>query len=171
MSYETRLREMGYVIEAVQLDTGRILQATRVGNLVFTSGQVPSWEGKSIKGKIGTDLTVEQGYEAAKLCGLNNLRAIKAVIGSLDNLVRFVKVFGMVNVAPGFDDTPAVVNGCSEFIREVFGEAGYHASRTFPIRGRKSRKCRRIPGFFQKVCTIGFDLTTCDFRWGLSWEL
>jgi enamine deaminase RidA (YjgF/YER057c/UK114 family) len=118
---------MGYVVEPAQLDNGKFVQATKVDNLVFTSGQVPSWGGKSIKGKIGGDLTVEQGYEAAKLCALNNLRAIRAVVASLDNIVRFVKVFGMVNVAPGFENTPAVINGCSEFIREVFGEAGHHS--------------------------------------------
>ena len=127
MSYEKKLQELGYAIEPAQLDTGKFVQASRTGNLVFTSGQIPLWGDKSIKGKVGGDLTIEQGYEAAKLCALNNLRAIKAAVGSLDNIVRIVKVLGMVNVAPGFDNTPAVINGCSDFVREVFGEAGYHS--------------------------------------------
>ena len=127
MSFEQKLKEMGYVIEPVELDTGKIIQAVKTGNLVFTSGQVSSWAGKSVKGKIGRDLTVEQGYEAAKFCTLNNLRAIKTLAGTLDNIVRFVKVLGMVNTAPDFDDTPGVVNGCSDLIREVFGKAGHHS--------------------------------------------
>jgi enamine deaminase RidA (YjgF/YER057c/UK114 family) len=128
MSYEEKLQAMGYTIEPVELDTGKYVQAVRTGNLVFTAGQVSRWDDEAIKGKVGGDLTVEQGYEAAKLCALNNLRAIKAVTGLLDNIVRFVKVLGMVNVAPGFDNTPGVINGCSDFIREVFGEdVGHHA--------------------------------------------
>jgi enamine deaminase RidA (YjgF/YER057c/UK114 family) len=128
MSYEEKLQAMGYTIEPVELDTGKFVQAVKTGNLVFTSGQVSRWGDEAIKGKVGADLTVEQGYEAAKLCALNCLRAIKTVTGSLDEIVRFVKVLGMVNVAPDFDATPAVINGCSELLREVFGEdAGYHA--------------------------------------------
>jgi enamine deaminase RidA (YjgF/YER057c/UK114 family) len=127
MSYEQKIKAMGYTIEPVELDTGKIIQAVKVGNLVFTSGQVSSWGGNAIKGKIGRDLTVQQGYEAAKFCALNNLRALKTLIGSLDDVVKFVKILGMVNVAPDFDDTPGVVNGCSDFLREVFGKAGYHS--------------------------------------------
>jgi enamine deaminase RidA (YjgF/YER057c/UK114 family) len=72
-------------------------------------------------------LTVEEGYEAARLATLNCLQAIKTVAGSLDNVARIVKVFGMVNVAPGFDNTPGVIHGCSDLLREVFGQAGLHA--------------------------------------------
>ena len=127
MSFEQKVKEMGYIIEPVDLDTGKFVQAVRTGNLVYTSGQVSSWGGKAVKGKVGQDLTLEQGYEAARFCALNNLRAIKTVSGSLDNILRVVKVLGMVNAAPGFDDTPGVINGCSDFIREVFGNAGHHS--------------------------------------------
>lgn len=127
MSYEKKLRDMGYAIEPAELQFGKLMQAVRTGNLVYTSGQVPIWGEKSILGKVGGDLSLEQGYEAAKWCALNNLRAIKAVVGSLDQIVRFVKVLGMVNVAPGFDQTSAVINGCTDFLCEVFGEAGKHA--------------------------------------------
>lgn len=128
MSYEEKLSQLGYVIEPVQkFDNGKFVQAVRTGNLIFTAGNVSAWGGQEIKGKVGGDLTVGQGYEAARFCTLNNLRAIKTLIGSLDKVVRFVKVLGMVNVAPGFDNTPAVIHGCSEFLREVFGEAGHHA--------------------------------------------
>lgn len=127
MSYEAKLKEMGYTIEPVPLDNGKFVLAARTGNLVYTAGCVPNWEGKSIKGKVGSDLTVEEGYEAARLATLSCLQAIKSVVGSLDNIVRIVKVFGMVNVAPGFDNTPGVIHGCSDLLREVFGEAGLHA--------------------------------------------
>jgi enamine deaminase RidA (YjgF/YER057c/UK114 family) len=95
--------------------------------MIYTSGEVPSWDGKVVKGKIGADLTVEEGYEAAKFCALNCLSAVKTLAGSLDNVVKIVKVFGMVNVAPGFDNTPGVIHGCSDLLIEVFGDAGRHA--------------------------------------------
>lgn len=127
MSYEAKLKEMGYTLDPIELDNGKFVLAVQTGNLIFTSGCVPAWDGKVIKGKIGGDLTVEEGYEAAKLCTLNCLQAIKTVAGSLDRIMRIVKVFGMVNVAPGFDNTPGVIHGCSDMLREVFGEAGHHA--------------------------------------------
>jgi enamine deaminase RidA (YjgF/YER057c/UK114 family) len=127
MSYEAKLQELGYTIEPVELDNGKFVQAVRTGNLVYTAGQVSRWGDREIKGKVGRDLTVEQGYEAARFATLNVLRAVKTVAGSLDNVVRFVKVLGMVNVAPDFDNTPGVIHGCSDLLREVFGEAGYHA--------------------------------------------
>ena len=127
MSYEAKLKEMGYAIEPVELDNGKFVQAVKTGNLIFTSGNVSSWGEKTIKGKVGKDLTVEEGYEGAKFAALNCLRAIKTITGSLDDIVRIVKAFGMVNVAPDFDNTPGVIHGCSDLLREVFGETGYHA--------------------------------------------
>lgn len=127
MSYESRLAEMGCPIETGDLDAGRFVRAVRSGNLVFTSGATSSWDGQEIKGKVGDDLTTEQGYQAARLSALSCLRAIKTVVGSLDRIVRIVKVLGMVNVAPGFNDTPGVIHGCSDLLNEVFGDAGKHA--------------------------------------------
>jgi enamine deaminase RidA (YjgF/YER057c/UK114 family) len=127
MSYEAKLKEMGYTIEPIELDAGKLMHAVRTGNLIYTSGQVPNRDGKVIKGKVGRDLSVEEGYEAAKLCTLNCLSAVKTLAGSLDNLDRVVKVFGMVNVAPDFDNTPAVIHGCSDLLIEAFGDAGRHA--------------------------------------------
>jgi enamine deaminase RidA (YjgF/YER057c/UK114 family) len=127
MSFENRVKEAGYEIEPLlEMDSGRYVHAVRTGNLVFTSGQVSTWNGKDIKGKIGTDLTIEQGYEGAKFCALNNLRAIKTLIGSLDKITKIIRVNGMVNVAEGFDKTPEVIHGCSDLLREIFGEVGYH---------------------------------------------
>lgn len=127
MSYEAKLKEKGYALQSnIEMSTGRFMHAVRTGNLVYTSGQVSRWGDKEIKGKVGRDVSVEEGYEAAKLCALNCLQAVHALAG-IDNVVRVVKVFGMVNVAPDFDDTPSVIHGCSDLLLEVFGDAGRHA--------------------------------------------
>ena len=127
MSYEAKLKELGHTVEAVELDKGRLMLAKRTGNLIYTSGSTPNRDGKMLKGKVGLDLTVEEGYEGAKMATLNCLDAIKTLAGSLDNVVQIVKVFGMVNVAPDFNDTPSVIHGCSDLLIEVFGDAGRHA--------------------------------------------
>src|SRR3712207_1271315 len=127
MSYEAKLRDLGYTIERMDLNAGKIMHAVRTGNLIYTSGQVSRWDGREVKRKLGSDLTVEHGYEAARFSTLNCLRAIKTLAASLDNVVQVVKVLGMVNVAPDFDNTPAVIHGCSDLLLEVFGDAGRHA--------------------------------------------
>lgn len=127
MSYEATLEKLGYEIEPADLDNGKFLQAVRAGDLIFTSGQISAWGGSEIKGKVGADVSVEEAYEAARYCALNNLRAIKALTGSLNQVHRIVKVLGMVNTAPGFDNTPAVINGCTDLLREAFGDAGQHS--------------------------------------------
>ena len=127
MSYEAKLRELGYKIEPIDLNAGKIMHAVRTGNLIYTSGQVSRWGDREIKGKVGRDLTLDQGYKAARFSALNCLAAVKTLTGSLDNVVQFVKVLGMVNVAPDFDNTPGVIHGCSDLLNEVFGEAGRHA--------------------------------------------
>lgn len=127
MSYEAKLRELGYAIEPIDLNSGRLMHAVRTGNLIYTSGQVSRWGDQEIHGQLGGDLSIEQGYQAARFSTLGCLRAIKTLAGSLDNVVQIVKVLGMVNVAPGFNATPEVIHGCSDLLLEVFGEAGRHA--------------------------------------------
>ncbi|MCL4857885.1 MAG: RidA family protein [Caldilineaceae bacterium] len=127
MSYDAKVRELGYELPAIDLNAGRLMHAVRTGNLVYTSGQVSRFGGKEIIGKVGADVSVEQGYEGAKYSALCCLQAVKTLVGSLDNVVRVVKVLGMVNVAPGFNNTPAVIHGASDLFLEVFGEAGRHA--------------------------------------------
>ena len=106
---------------------GSYVPAKRSGDLVFVSGQGP-WSGAGlVKGKVGRDLSLEQAREAARLTGLNVLAVLRAELGSLDAVASIVKVFGMVNCAPGFNDTPSVINGCSDLLIDVFGEAGRHA--------------------------------------------
>jgi enamine deaminase RidA (YjgF/YER057c/UK114 family) len=126
MSYLTKLHDLGYALEPLELNAGRLMHAVRTSNLVYTSGQVSRWGETLIKGKVGGDLSVEQGYEAAKLCALNCLRAVHQLVG-LDSVVRVVKVLGMVNVAPGFNNTPGVIHGASDLFITVFGEEGRHA--------------------------------------------
>jgi enamine deaminase RidA (YjgF/YER057c/UK114 family) len=128
MSFEARLQERGYSITPLdEIFTGKYVQAVQTGSLIYTAGQVSNWNGQAIKGYVGRDLTVEQGYEAAQHATLNCLRAVKTVSGSLDRVTRIVKVLGMVNVAPGFADTPRVIHGCSDLLLDIFGEAGQHA--------------------------------------------
>jgi enamine deaminase RidA (YjgF/YER057c/UK114 family) len=123
---ESKAQELGYQIEAVSPDNGRFLRAIRVGNLIYTSGHLPIGGERDYFGKVGSDLTLEEGYEAAKLATLGCLSAIKGLIGPLDNIKQVVKVMGMVNVAPGFHDTSSVIDGCTHLLRELLGDAGNH---------------------------------------------
>jgi enamine deaminase RidA (YjgF/YER057c/UK114 family) len=127
MSAEAKLKELGYTIEPAVLGQGKIEPAVRTGNLVYTSGQISERGDEVYIGKVGSDLTVEQGYAAARLCALNCLSAVKAIVGDLDKVVRVVKVLGMVNAAASFTDTPQVIHGCTDLLNEVFGPAGRHA--------------------------------------------
>ncbi len=127
MSYEAKLKELGYTLQTIELNAGRLMGAVRTGNLVYTSGQVSRFGDKQIIGKVGRDLTVEEAYEGARLSALCCLQATRTLVGSLDNVVRVVKVLGMVNTAPDFSNTPAVIHGASDLFLELFGEAGQHA--------------------------------------------
>ncbi|MCW5854259.1 MAG: RidA family protein [Anaerolineae bacterium] len=127
MSVEAKLKAMGIEIQPAPLGQGKIEPAVRTGNLVFTSGQVSARGGETYIGKVGQDLTVEQGYAAARICALNCLAAVKAVVGDLDKVTRVVKLLGMVNAGPDFTDTPGVIHGCTDFINDLFGPAGRHA--------------------------------------------
>ncbi len=125
---EERLREMGYTLPALLSHGGNYISAYRTGNLVYLAGVGPRREGGSpVIGKVGRDLTVEEGYEAARLSVLNSLADLKAAIGDLDKVVHIVKVLGMVNSDPEFTQTSEVINGCSDLLVEAFGERGRHA--------------------------------------------
>lgn len=128
MSFEAKLKELGITVPAPAKPVAAYVPAVKDGNYVYTSGQIPLVEGQlKFQGKVGKDLPLEQGYEAAKVCAINCLAAIKGVIGSLDNVEQIVKVVGFVNSAPGFTDQPKVINGASELVGQVFGKAGEHA--------------------------------------------
>lgn len=132
MKIEQKLTEMGLKLPGVRKPAGNYVGAVRAGNLVFVSGhgpgvEKPGGELEMVRGKVGRDLTLEQGYEAAKLVALHLLRALKEVIGDLDKVVRVVKLLGMVNTADGFKDQPKVINGASDLYVALWGEAGRHA--------------------------------------------
>lgn len=128
MGAEARLAELGIEIPAVVPPVAAYQPTARSGNLVFTAGQLPARDGAMIAtGKLGGEVSVEVGYECARQCALNGLAAIRAEIGSLDKVKRIVKVVAFVASSPDFTGQPGVANGASEFLGEVFGEAGKHA--------------------------------------------
>jgi enamine deaminase RidA (YjgF/YER057c/UK114 family) len=131
---EARLRELNITLPAPRAPIANFVGAVRVGNLLFVSGTTagPDWK---LLGKVGKDLTVEQGYQAARQVAINQLTVIKASLGSLDRVKRIVKVLGMVNSAEGFGDQPKVINGFSDLMVEVFGDAGKHARSAVGMAG------------------------------------
>ncbi len=125
---ETKLEELGIELPELSTPVANYVNAVRTGNLIFMAGKGPRrTDGSNVEGKLGVDLTIEEGYEAARLVGINQLAALKAEVGDLDRVVRIVKVLGMVNAAPDFTDHPKVINGFSDLIVEVFGDRGKHA--------------------------------------------
>ncbi len=126
--FEAKLKEMGINLPETPKPLAAYVPAVQVDKYIYTSGQIPLVAGElKFKGKLGAEISEAQGYEAAKVCAINCLSAIKGLAGSLDNIERIVKVVGFVNSAPGFNMQPKVINGASEFIGEVFGQAGLHA--------------------------------------------
>jgi enamine deaminase RidA (YjgF/YER057c/UK114 family) len=123
---EERLAQLGIELPPVSPPAGNYVGCVVVDGLVHVGGHGPIGGPERFTGKVGSDLTLEDGYRAARATGLSILATLAAELGDLDRIGRFVKVFGMVNVAPGFTRTPAVVDGCSDLLVEVFGEAGRH---------------------------------------------
>lgn len=122
-----RLRELGLELPPVVAPLAAYVPAVRTGSLVYTSGQVPMVDGELlVSGKVGAEVTVEAATEAARHCALNALAAVHELVG-LDSVRRVVKVLGFVASTPGFTGQPGVVNGASELLGEIFGEAGAHA--------------------------------------------
>jgi enamine deaminase RidA (YjgF/YER057c/UK114 family) len=127
-SPEARLKTLGIELPPAPKPIASYVPAVRTGNLVFLAGQGPLVGGKpSVTGKVGRDLTEAEGNKAARTTILVSLAALRAEIGSLDRVVRIVKVVGFVNSAPGFTRQPWVINGASDLLVEIFGEAGRHA--------------------------------------------
>ena len=128
MDPEARLRELGYELPEVPEPAGAYVPASRSGALIFTAGQLPFEEGElSVTGKVGDSVTPDNAREAARLCALNALAAAAAEVGGLSRIARVVRITGYIASAPGFNRQPEVLNGASELIGEVFGEAGLHA--------------------------------------------
>ena len=127
-SPEERLTELGLALPSDSAPLASYVPAVRSGNLVFTSGQLPRLGGElQATGKVGAEVDAEQANDLAKTCALNALAAVKAEIGDLARVRRVVKVVGFVASAPDFTGQPGVINGASELLGEVFGDAGRHA--------------------------------------------
>jgi enamine deaminase RidA (YjgF/YER057c/UK114 family) len=125
---EARLAELGITLPAAPEPVANYVNGVRTGNLIFLAGKGPRRpDGTELHGKLGADVSIEEGYEGARLTAINQLAVLKEMLGNLDRVLRIVKVLGMVNSAPDFVEQPAVINGFSDLMVEVFGERGRHA--------------------------------------------
>lgn len=125
---EARIKELGIELPEAGKPVANYVNSVKTGNLVFMAGKGPGKEdGTFITGKVGVDLTIDEGYEAARLTAIQQLAALKAEIGNLNKVVRIVKVHGMVNAEPGFTNQPEVINGFSDLMVKIFGDRGKHA--------------------------------------------
>lgn len=128
MNIDGRLKELGITIPEAPMPAAVYIPAQHTGNLIYTSGQDCKKDGKLLyEGKVGSDLSIEQGQEAASQTIINCLAVIKGHIGDLNKVKKIVKMLGFVNSAPGFVEQPYVINGASELLEEIFGEKGKHA--------------------------------------------
>ena len=124
MSFDARIAELGIDLPAPVKPIATYVRYVQTGNLLFISGTGPTSSAPT--GKLGSDLTIEQGYAVAREVGLQIIATVKDALDTLDRVTRVVKVLGMVNSAPDFGDQPKVINGCSDLMVEVFGDAGRH---------------------------------------------
>jgi len=128
MSYEARLGELGLILPPAPRPVATYVPVVQTGNLLVVSGQVPVENGRVVRpGKLGAEVSVEEGQELARLCVLNGLAQVRQALGSLDRVARVVRVAGYVASAPGFTQQPQVINGASDLLVAIFGEAGRHA--------------------------------------------
>ena len=131
MSAEARLKELGFELPTAPKPMGVYKPIVIAGNMAYLSGHGPLQPGgKLITGRLGLDMDVEAGYEAARVTGLGILATLQSGLGSLDKVKRLVKLLGLVRSTDGFDQQPAVINGCSELFRDVFGEDAGVAARS-----------------------------------------
>lgn len=131
---EARLKELGIALPVPAAPVANYVPTVLSGNLLYCSGQVSALPGgKSIKGKLGAEVTLEQGQEAARICAINLLAQAKAALGGLDRISRCVRLGGFINVVPTFAKVPLVMNGASDLIVDVLGDAGRHARSTIGV--------------------------------------
>lgn len=133
---EEKIKELGFELPEAAKPLAAYIPAKRIGNLVMTSGQVPLVDGKlKYSGKVGVNLSDEEGQKAAEICALNCLAAIKGIIGNLDNIEEVVKLTVFVNNQDGYSAQPKIANGASELIGKIFGEKGLHARSAVGVSG------------------------------------
>lgn len=126
MTIADRLTELGLMLPTVFPPAGNYVGCVIVGDIVHVGGHGPVDGDTVVCGKVGAELTLEDARRAARMTALSILSTLNAELGNLDRIRRIIKVFGMVNVAPGFNQTPAVIDGCSDLLIDVFGERGRH---------------------------------------------
>ena len=128
MNAEARIRELGIKLPTPYVPVANYVPAVRMGNLVYLSGHGPrNPDGSNITGRLGDDMSIDDGYQAARTVAIGLLASLKAEIGNLDRVTRVVKLLAMVSSTPGFGDQPKVANGVSDLLVEVFGDRGKHA--------------------------------------------
>ena len=134
---ETRLDSLGIKLPEPMKPVATYVPYVITGNMLFVSGQVSATADGLVKGRLGDDMELSAGQQAARLCGINLIAQCKAALGDLSRIKRVVKLGGFVNVSPGFTDIPQVINGCSDLMVDVFGDAGRHA--------RSAVSCPELP--------------------------
>lgn len=150
MSAEARLKELGIQLPAPQTPAGTYLPVVRTGNLIYVSGHGPKLpDGTYMTGIVGSELTEEQGKAAARQTGLCILATVQHFLGSLDKVVKLVKVLGMVNASPEFERHPSVINGFSDLLVEVFGESGKGARSAVGMGTLPSRITIEVEAIFE----------------------
>ena len=146
MEVEKKLTAMGLELPPLSIPVANYVTAVRTGNILFVAGHVPRMPDGSLlnRGKLGQDVTIEQGYDSARLAMLNCLSSIKASLGDLDKVKRVVKLLCMVNSAPEFGDQPKVANGASDLLVNLYGENGRHARSAVGMGSLPSNVCVEI---------------------------
>lgn len=149
-NFEARLAGMGVTLGDATAPAANYVPFVQVGETLYVSGQISMENGQMITGKIGADMSVEDGAAAARVCAINLLAQVKAACGGdLDRLVRVVKLTGFVNSTPEFGDQPKVINGCSDFLVEALGDAGRHARSAVSAGALPFNVAVEIEGIFQ----------------------
>ena len=150
MSAEENLKKLNINLPKAPDPVGAYVASKIVGNLVFISGQLPlNSEGKLIKGKVGKELNLEQGQEAAKLCALNLLAQLKKISGSLDKVKGCVKITGYVNSIDSFVEQPKIINGASDLISKIFGDKGKHTRAAVSTNSLPLGAAVEVEGIFE----------------------
>jgi enamine deaminase RidA (YjgF/YER057c/UK114 family) len=149
MSAEARLKQLGITLPVVPAPVANYLPYRVTGNLLFLAGQGPrDASGKTLTGKVGADVSVDEGYQRARLIGLQLLSAARTALGSLDRVDQVVKMLCMVNAVPEFKDHPKVANGMSDLFVEVFGDSGRHARSAVGMGSLPNQISVEIEGIF-----------------------
>lgn len=147
MRVDQRLDELNLTLPEVQQPIATYVTAVQTGNLLYISGVGPT--AGSPKGKLGAEVSVELGYQAARECGMQLLARAKDALGDLDRIRRVVKILGMVNFTPDFDQHPQVINGCSDLFVDVLADAGRHARSAVGMNGLPNGICVEIEAIFE----------------------